>query len=87
MLAALATVLIELLPLLDTPPSALAELAVLSLAGLTLAVATRSAPPTLAMVAGPAGLLPSRDVDGPVVRGPAVDPTHHPLAPRAPGLA
>jgi hypothetical protein len=85
--ATLAAVLVELLPLLGTSPSAFSEVAVLSLVALTVAVATGSVPRTLALVSGPAGLPLPRNAEVLVLRGPATDPAHHPVAPRAPGLA
>jgi hypothetical protein len=85
--ATLAAVLVQLLPLLGTSPSALTEVAVLSLVALTLAVATGFVPRTVAPASAPAGLrLPGGTTDL-VLRGRATDPAHHPVAPRAPGLA
>jgi hypothetical protein len=83
----LAAVLVELLPLLGSSPGLASDLVVLSLTMLALAAAVDAASWSTAVVPGLGVFAPAPSSDPPVQRGPATDPVHHPLAPRAPGLA
>jgi hypothetical protein len=83
----LAALLVELLPLVGSSPGLASDLVVLSLAVLALAAAVDAASWSTAVVPGPGVFAPAPRSDPPVHRGPATDPVHHPLAPRAPGLA
>jgi hypothetical protein len=83
----LAVVLVELLPLLGSSPAAATDILLVSLAMLALAAAVEAASWFTAVVPGSGVLSPAPYDDPPVMSGPATDPMHHPLAPRAPGLA
>jgi hypothetical protein len=83
----LAVLLVELLPVLGGSPETGTDLVLASLALLAVAVVVHAASWSVAVVPGPGGFAPASSDDAPVPHGPATDPTHHPLAPRAPGLA
>ena len=83
----LAVALVELLPSLGSSPGLASDLVVLSVALLALAAAADSGAWSTTVVSGPGEFSSAPDDAGPVRRGPATDPRHHPLAPRAPGLA
>ena len=82
-----AAMLVELLPLLGSSPGLASDLVVLSLAVLALAAAVDAASWSAVVISGPGVCSPASSDDAPVQHGPATDPMHHPLAPRAPGLA
>jgi hypothetical protein len=82
-----AVVLVELVPLLGSSPAAGTDVVLVSLAMLALAAAVDAASWLPGVVPGSGVLSPTPNDDSPVMSGPATDPMHHPLAPRAPGLA
>ena len=74
-----------LVPLTGSGPAA-SELAAVSLVVLALAGALTAAPRAVVPPLGPVLHLPVAGAAGPpVLRTRQTDPTHHPLAPRAPG--
>jgi hypothetical protein len=81
-------VLVELLLVLGCAPWAASDPMVLSLVLLALVAATGTAARGLALTPSFGVLVPVRGHRGaPMRRGRPTDPTHHPLAPRAPGPA
>ena len=83
---ALASALVLLLPLTDS--AATSELTALSLILLALASALACATRIVtSLSAQVVGYPVTGDPRPPVLRTRKTDPTHHPLAPRAPGLA
>ena len=87
MRGALVAALVGLLVLAGTPWAA-SDPVVLSLVLLALAAATSIASRGLALTPAFGVAPPVRGHGGaPLRRGRPTDPTHHPLAPRAPGLA
>jgi hypothetical protein len=82
-----AVLLVELLPMLGDSPGAGTDLVLASLALLAVAVVVHAASWSMAAAPDRALFSPAPDDDSPVLSRPATDPTHHPLAPRAPGLA
>jgi hypothetical protein len=84
---AFAAVLVELVPLVGTSPSAGADLVVLSLAVFALAGAAGAARCARSLALRTGVVSPIGSGTLPVLRGRVTDPHHHPLAPRAPGLA
>ena len=85
---ALAALLIELLVVWGASPWAATDLTVLTLVVLALAAAAGVAAGSVALVPAVVVARPVRGHHGaPLRRGRPTDPTHHPLAPRAPGPA
>lgn len=81
----LAAVLVELLLVLGSSPSDPVVLALVLLALATAATCTSVR--VIALTPGLGVTPPTGDQDdAPMRRGRPTDPTHHPLAPRAPGL-
>ena len=84
----LTVLLVELSPLMGGSPGAATEVVLVSLALLAIAAAVDVASWSVAVASYRPRSAPASDDDcPPVLSGPATDPTHHPLAPRAPGLA
>lgn len=85
--ATLTVLLVELSPLLGGSPGAATEVVLVSLALLAIAAAMDVASWSVAVASYRPRLSPAPNDVLPVLSGPAIDPLHHPLAPRAPGLA
>ena len=83
----LAVLLVELSPLLGGSTGAATEVVLVSLALLAVAVALDVVSWSVAVASYRPRLSRALNDDPPVLCTPATDPLHHPLAPRAPGLA
>lgn len=85
---ALGGVVALLLPSLLIPAPDATGLAALAVASLALCALVRFGPRRLALVGSSRGAVPASVGEAiPVSPGRVTDPTHHPLRPRAPGLA
>ena len=85
--ATLTVLLVELSPLIGSSPGAATEVVLVSLGLLAIAAAVYVASWSVAVTSYRPRSAPASSDCSPVLSGPATDPTHHPLAPRAPGPA